>query len=107
LSSQNWYDRVASIALLRNAIDASDLQEWLFHSHMGSGSGSGVTNSLGVGSGVGSGVGANYLLRVTLGVDLSFESDFGSGLCIVYILLVLQKAVNLSFFEVSCGSHGL
>jgi hypothetical protein len=31
--------------------DYSDLRDWLFHSHMGSGSG--VTNSLGLGSGMG------------------------------------------------------
>jgi hypothetical protein len=55
------------------------------------GLGSGVTNS----SGVGSGVGANNLFGVTLGVYLLFGSDFGSGIFIVYILLVLQKAVYL------------
>jgi hypothetical protein len=55
------------------------------------GSGSGVTSSLGVGSEVG----ANNLLGVTLGVDLLFVSDFGNGIFIVYISLVLQKAVYL------------
>jgi uncharacterized membrane protein len=55
------------------------------------GSGSRVINSLGVGSGVG----ANNLLGVTLGVDLLFGSDFENIICIVYISLVLQKAVYL------------
>jgi hypothetical protein len=47
------------------------------------GSGSGVTHS--------SGVGANNLSGVTLGVDLLIRSGF----FIVYISLVLQKAVYL------------
>jgi hypothetical protein len=56
---------------------------------------------------VGLGVGTNYLSGLTSGVDILFRSDFGSGLFIVYILLVLQKAVYLSFFVVSCVGKGL
>jgi hypothetical protein len=77
-----WWRRVRS----------SDLREWLFHSHMGSGSG--VTNS----SGVGSGVGTNYLSGVTLGGDILFGSDFGSGLFAFGLSAkMMPKALELLF----------
>jgi hypothetical protein len=53
-----------------------------------------VTNS----SGLGSGEGTNYLSGVTSRVDILFRSDFGIKLFFsLYILLVFQKAVYLSF----------
>jgi hypothetical protein len=58
-----------------------------------------------ISSGVGLGVGANNLSGVNLGVDLIFRSDFESGLFIVYILLVLQIAVYLSFVDTKTKSH--
>jgi hypothetical protein len=63
--------------------------------------GSGVTNSLGVRSGLA----AKKLSGVTSGVDLLFGSDYDSSLFIVYILLVLQKTVYLSFVDRKTKSH--
>ena len=56
-----------------------DLREWLFHSHMGSGSG--ATNS----SGSGSGVGSKKLSGVSSGVDILLGSEFGRRLFIVCV----------------------
>jgi hypothetical protein len=59
----------------------------------------------GLGSGVGSGVGVKNISGTTLGVDLLFGSDFGIGICMVYLLSVLRKALYLSFVVRKTKSH--
>ena len=69
------------VLIVSFVLQAKDLREWLFHSHMGSGSG--ATNSSGSGSG--SGVGSKKLSGVSSGVDILLGSEFGRRLCIVCI----------------------
>jgi hypothetical protein len=78
-----------------------DLREWLFHSHMGTGSG--VTNS----SGVGWGVGAKKLLGVTSGVYHLFGSNCGRFFFFFFFVDIAKSSAVFLSFVVCCGSHGL